>query len=198
MDVRLTRDGVPVVIRDSRLLRLCGGGICVEDSTREELRNYFLSKPEERIPDLREALELVDGQVPVLLDLKPEEENYGMLCSRVSRILDGYDWGFFAPRTVRGSHGGPLVQKPPSGVHPGAGHGVRREVRVRAACTLRDFIRHNLLTNFLTAPILSPAMWRTETTSACGCAGSCTGCRPWSGASTIWKAMNWSRQMSLW
>ena len=53
MDVRLTRDGVPVVIRDSRLLRLCGAEICVEDSTREELRNYFLSKTEERIPDLR-------------------------------------------------------------------------------------------------------------------------------------------------
>lgn len=150
MDVRLTRDGVPVVIRDSRLLRLCGAEICVEDSTREELRNYFLSKTEERIPDLREALELVDGQVPVLLDLKPEEENYGMLCSRVSRILDGYD-GVFAVQSAD-----PMAVRWFRSRRPEYIRGQVMEYGERcgcgAACTLRDFIRHNLLTNFLTAP----------------------------------------------
>ena len=146
----LPGDGVPVVIRDSRLLRLCGAEICVEDSTREELRNYFLSKTEERIPDLREALELVDGQVPVLLDLKPEEENYGMLCSRVSRILDGYD-GVFAVQSAD-----PMAVRWFRSRRPEYIRGQVMEYGERcgcgAACTLRDFIRHNLLTQFSDSP----------------------------------------------
>ena len=52
LDVRLTRDGVPVVIHDSRLLRLCGAEGCVEDKTREELREYRLGKTDEPVPDL--------------------------------------------------------------------------------------------------------------------------------------------------
>ena len=150
MDVRLTRDGVPVVIHDSRLLRLCGAEKCVEDSTPEELREYFLSKTEEKIPDLAEVLAFVDGQVPVLLDLKTEDENYGMLCSRVSRLLDGYD-GVFAVQAAD-----PMAVRWFRNHRPEYIRGQVMEYGERcgcgAACTLRNFIRHNLLTNFLTAP----------------------------------------------
>lgn len=150
MDVRLTRDGVPVVIHDSGLLRLSGAECRVEDSTREELRQYFLSKTEEKIPDLEEALALVDGQVPVLLDLKPEDENYGMLCSRVSRVLDGYD-GVFAVQSAD-----PMAVRWFRNRRPEYIRGQVMEYGERcgcgAACTVSNFVRHNLLTNFLTAP----------------------------------------------
>lgn len=152
LDVRLTRDGVPVVIHDSRLLRLCGADGCVEEKTREELRGYRLSRTEEEIPELQEVLRMVNGQVPLLLDIKTEHENYGVLCTRISRVLDEYD-GVFAvqsadPMTVRWFR----INRPEYIRGQVMEYGER--CGCGAACTLSSFIRHNLLTNFLTAPDL--------------------------------------------
>lgn len=150
LDVRLTRDGIPVVIHDSRLLRLCGADGCVEDKTREELREYRLSKTEEGIPDLEEVLALVDGQVPVLLDIKTDLENYGVLCSRISQVLDGYD-GVFAVQSAD-----PMTVRWFRGNRPEYIRGQVMEYGERCgcgiACTVGSFLRHNLLTNFLTTP----------------------------------------------
>lgn len=95
MDVRITKEGVPVVFRDSRLHRMCQEAGTVETSTLEMLQQMRLEGTEEEIPTLEAALALVDGQVPVLLNLHVDSGNFEELCSAVCDVLDGYD-GVFA------------------------------------------------------------------------------------------------------
>jgi glycerophosphoryl diester phosphodiesterase len=95
MDVRLTRDGVPVVFADSRVERMTGGRGSVENSTIEELRELTLGDGLETIPTLEEVLDLVDGQVPVLLDLRVDHNNADALADQVCEVVDTYD-GIFA------------------------------------------------------------------------------------------------------
>lgn len=105
MDVRITRDGVPVLFHDERIYRMTGVDGTIEDLTLAELRELKLGRSEETIPTLEEALELIDGQVPVLLELHVAEGNYETLCDRTCDVLDVYEGVFaiqaFDPRVLR-------------------------------------------------------------------------------------------------
>ena len=150
MDVRLSRDGVPVIFHDTKLWRVCGAEGTVESSTWEKLKECRLSRTEDTIPSLKEALDLVDGQVPVVLNLHVELENYGVLCARVSEVLDSYEGVFavesFEPRAVRWfkKNRNEYIR------------GQMMECHIKHGGTdmhpVTDYIRHNLLTNFLTSP----------------------------------------------
>ncbi|MDO4294404.1 MAG: glycerophosphodiester phosphodiesterase family protein [Eubacteriales bacterium] len=70
LDVQLSGDGVPVVFHDATLSRMCGIDRRVDELTFRELRELSLAGTGERIPSFAEALELVAGQVPLLVELK--------------------------------------------------------------------------------------------------------------------------------
>ncbi len=91
MDVRVTRDGVPVVFSDHGLWRSCSVDRILEEMTLEELKEYTILDSKEKIPTLAEALELIDGQVPVLLNLKTADDNYTELCESCAMVMDQYD-----------------------------------------------------------------------------------------------------------
>lgn len=105
MDVRITRDGVPVLFHDERIYRMTGIDGTIENCTLAELRELKLGRSEETIPTLEEALELIDGQVPVLLELHVCEGNYETLCDLTCDVLDVYEGVFavqaFDPRVLR-------------------------------------------------------------------------------------------------
>lgn len=70
MDVRLTADGVPVVIHDSNLRRLTGKGISISELTAEELEQVDIGNGQ-RVPTLDEALVLCrDLAIGAYLELK--------------------------------------------------------------------------------------------------------------------------------
>ena len=73
-DVQLTRDGVPVVFHDASLSRMCGEGVTggVVDYTYDELCAFRLDGTDEKIPTLSELLRMVDGRVPLLMEVKRE------------------------------------------------------------------------------------------------------------------------------
>lgn len=104
LDVRLTKDGVPIVFHDHLLKRICGeeGQVC--DHTYEELHLFSLCGSEHRIPKLEEALALVNGRVPLIVELKIENLNTA-LCAAVDRLLSGYSGLYciesFNPLAVR-------------------------------------------------------------------------------------------------
>ena len=105
MDVRMTLDGVPVVFHDERLYRMTGADGSVEDCTIDEIRELTLAGSEETIPTLEEALALIAGQVPVVLELKVCDGDVEYLCEETCEVLDTYD-GIFAiqsmdPRVLR-------------------------------------------------------------------------------------------------
>lgn len=70
LDVQLTKDKVPVVFHDYDLLRVCGVDKKVKECTYEELMKYRLFSSKEKIPRLKEVLELVHGRVPLIVELK--------------------------------------------------------------------------------------------------------------------------------
>jgi glycerophosphoryl diester phosphodiesterase len=59
----------------------------------KELKKLHLGGSREQIPTLREVLDLVDGQVPLLIELKGENGNT-LLCQRVAAMLDFYRGSF--------------------------------------------------------------------------------------------------------
>jgi glycerophosphoryl diester phosphodiesterase len=88
-DVQVTKDGVAVVFHDATLTRICGVTGKVKDMTYAELREFSLSGTEDKIPTLREVLELVSGKVPLLIELKGEDTSTE-LCKLIAPILDKY------------------------------------------------------------------------------------------------------------
>ena len=70
LDIRLTKDGVPIVFHDKTLMRMCGEKRRVSRMTFEEIKNFRLGNSDEGIPKLSEVLELVNGQTPLLIETK--------------------------------------------------------------------------------------------------------------------------------
>lgn len=89
LDVQLTRDHQVVVFHDENLKRVCGVDAKVGALTLSQLRQYRLLNTKEGIPTLRQALMSVGGRTPVIVELKSYDAP-GLLCSRVSEILDDY------------------------------------------------------------------------------------------------------------
>lgn len=89
IDVHLTQDGQLVVFHDNDLLRVCGSPLVVEESTYQQLQQYGLNQTAERIPLLSQVLELVAGQVPLLIELKLPGRDM-RLCPKIAAILDDY------------------------------------------------------------------------------------------------------------
>lgn len=89
MDVQLSKDGIPVVFHDFTLERICGkpGKVC--DYIYEELQSFPLCQSEERIPRFDEVLKLVNGRVPLIIELKIEWLDVSV-CPVVDRLLREY------------------------------------------------------------------------------------------------------------
>ncbi len=89
LDVQLSKDGKVMVFHDYTLTRMCQKEAFLSDLTAEELGAMTLGGTKEKIPTLEEVLSLVDGRVPLLIELKGENGNTA-LCPVVAEMLDGY------------------------------------------------------------------------------------------------------------
>ena len=102
-DVRLSRDGVPVIIHDDTLSRTHGVRRRVVDLTAEELRSVG-------VPTLRELFELMAGNSLLLcLEIKSREPELPELCCRMVRefgfeervIVECFDLDVLRPIQLR-------------------------------------------------------------------------------------------------
>ena len=91
LDIRLTKDGVPIAFPDHDLWRICGTDGSVEETPWSSIRTLTLQETEEPVCTLEDMLHKIDTQVPVILNLISWRENYGTLCSCVSDTLELYD-----------------------------------------------------------------------------------------------------------
>jgi len=89
-DVHLSADGIPVVIHDGDLRRLCGAEGFVWQRTAGELRTLRVGGTGDHPPTLREMLELVDGRVPLVIELKGIPGHDHGLVAAVARLLSDY------------------------------------------------------------------------------------------------------------
>ena len=148
LDIRLTKDKQIVVFHDDTLLRMCGTDRRVDDFTYDELKNFRLLDSTQQIPLFSEVLSLVDGQIPLLVELKSGPEN-ALLCRLAYQMLQTYHGSYCiesfhpmivhwfrknAPQILRGQLSAPAQ------AFDGALSG------------LSAFLLSNLLTNFLARP----------------------------------------------
>ena len=72
LDVRLSRDGVAVVMHDPEVDRTTDGSGAVHELTAAEIRTLHAGTPEfpAAVPTLREVLELLSGRAGVALEIK--------------------------------------------------------------------------------------------------------------------------------
>lgn len=89
LDVQLTKDNVPVILHDYNLRRACKSDFKVVDLNYEELAKLKLFKSNEKIPTFKEVLAVVNGKVPLIIELKIPWRA-GKICSIVSEILKEY------------------------------------------------------------------------------------------------------------
>ncbi len=90
LDVQRSADGEIVVFHDASLQRMTGVDGMVADMQLVDLRALRLLDGDERIPMLAEVLELVDGRVPIFVEIKNEGE-VGALEEDVAAELESYD-----------------------------------------------------------------------------------------------------------
>lgn len=89
LDVQLSRDGCVMVFHDASLKRMTGVDRLLCEMTAEELSHLRLANSSEKIPTLTEVLALVNGRVPLLVELKGETTNTA-LCAPVAELLKNY------------------------------------------------------------------------------------------------------------
>jgi len=104
LDVQLSSDGVVMVFHDDTLNRVTGVDNKVCNLTCEELTKISLSGTDQTIPTFIDVLKLVNGRVPLLVELKGESFDVS-LCKKVADILVEYKGEFcvesFNPLLIR-------------------------------------------------------------------------------------------------
>ena len=104
LDVHLMKDGNLAVIHDSLLNRTTGQPGRIEDLTTDELKNYRLEGTEETIPEFMDVLTLFNGRAPIIVELKPVDNNHAALAEATCKMLETYKGHFciesFDPRCV--------------------------------------------------------------------------------------------------
>ncbi len=96
LDVRLSQDGRIFVFHDENLMRMCGVKYKLSDCKSSYLRTLNLKESWESIPTLKSVLELIDGNVPILIEIKGTrlDRRTKVLCKRLSEMLDSYHGAF--------------------------------------------------------------------------------------------------------
>lgn len=88
MDVRRTRDGCLVIHHDESVERTCGVNKLIRDMTETELRSLRLMGTHETIPTLDEALSLIGGRTPLLVEMKSGPGERGLPRALWQRMRD--------------------------------------------------------------------------------------------------------------
>ncbi|MEE0928855.1 MAG: glycerophosphodiester phosphodiesterase family protein [Acutalibacteraceae bacterium] len=148
LDVHLLSDGTLAVFHDNTLFRMTGLEGNIKDLTKEELKNIKLNLTENHIPTFEEVLTLVDGKVPLIIEIKTEG-NTAELCSAVMKALKNYQGDYciesFDPRVLF------WLRKN----HPEVTRGQLSQNFLKRKENLNIFLRlilTQLLLNFLTRP----------------------------------------------
>ncbi len=89
-DLHVTADGAVVVFHDDDTMRMCGVAGTIEKRTLAEVKELRLNGTDCCIPTLGELLDLVDGQVGLLIEFKCVAGNASTLCTAAQKLLDDY------------------------------------------------------------------------------------------------------------
>jgi len=104
LDVRLSKDGELVVFHDDTLTRVANTEGRVIDYTASELKKMSLQGTDQTVPTFLEVLALVEGKVPLLVEIK-EDPGVSAVSRKTAEILSEYDGDYivesFNPLSLR-------------------------------------------------------------------------------------------------
>lgn len=149
LDVHITKDNQIVVHHDDTLERICNTDKKISEITYKELNNYKLLETNEKIPLLTETLKLINGKVPLIIEIKADYIKYKKICIKVAKIIEKYN-GFVL---IESFH--PLVlnwfkHNKPEIIRGQLAMNYYHFANVKTF--IPGFILTNLLTNFLSKP----------------------------------------------
>lgn len=148
LDVQLSKDGKLVVLHDPMLSRMCGVDKALADCTYEELQQYKILKSKQSIPLFEDVLKIVDGKVPMIVEIKASGDFL-----ETTRKLDERMRSYSGIYCVESFH--PAVVRWYKKNHPEILRGQLSTDYLRDGVEItkfRGFVMANLLTNFLTKP----------------------------------------------
>jgi glycerophosphoryl diester phosphodiesterase len=93
LDVHVTKDGEVVVFHDDTTDRVTGVSGRLKDFTLAELREMRLSGTEDTVPTLKEVLDLVDGKIPLLIEIKETGTDHS-ISEATAEVLKSYKGDF--------------------------------------------------------------------------------------------------------
>ncbi len=103
LDLHLTKDNKIIVFHDDKLERLTNDKGYIKDKTIKDIKNLKLLNTDNYIPSFDEVLSLVNGKVPLLIELKNDRDDF-KLEKEVIKQLNNYEGEFaiqsFRPRTI--------------------------------------------------------------------------------------------------
>lgn len=89
LDIQRTKDNKIVVFHDHTLTRMCGIDLPVRELTYKELQKFTLMNSKEQIPLFQDVLAFVNGQVPLLVEIKlPTVKT--LTCRLADELLQNY------------------------------------------------------------------------------------------------------------
>lgn len=104
LDIQLSKDGEVMVVHDFDLRRVAGRPEKVRDLTAKELSEVSLLGTGDGIPTLAQVLEVVDGRVPLIVEIKIPGFDLSV-CPKAFEILDRYRGAYcvesFHPLAIR-------------------------------------------------------------------------------------------------
>lgn len=89
LDLHILKDNNIVVFHDDNLFRMTGVNKKIKDCTYNEIKDLRLNNTDNYIPLFTDVLKIVDGRVPLLIELKYDVK-VGKIEKEVMKILNGY------------------------------------------------------------------------------------------------------------
>jgi len=88
-DINVLKDGTVVVFHDKDFNRLCQKDLRISDVSYDDIKGFQLKNTKDYIPTLKEVLDLVNGNVNLLIELKPHG-NSKLLCENFVEVMKNY------------------------------------------------------------------------------------------------------------
>jgi len=90
LDIHILKDNKIVVFHDDNLKRMTGVDKKIKDCSFDEIRNLKLLDSNEKIPLFSDVLKIIDGKVPILIELKYDVKT-GILEKELLKELKNYN-----------------------------------------------------------------------------------------------------------
>lgn len=144
LDVQILKDDTLIVFHDTHLKRMTGLDKSLLECTYEDIKGLRLLDTDEKIPTFSECLDLVNGQVPLMIEFKNESQSTH-LEETAYEVLKSYTGQYiiqsFNPLSVLWfkQHAAHIVRGQLSCKHKKLGF-------------IKRFVMRNVMTNIITRP----------------------------------------------